>query len=168
MMKRTFTVTAITILGAILFVSFHSTEFNLDSAGGSAVNFRSNPTVNMIPEELAGVYRGIRQLYVINRSESANLSPDLKESSGHRELNFIIIETGIIWLAESELRDSTLQHFEGSYNVTGSSQNTIEIKADFRVWNKQGKTFFIRFDRDTGKAAARAEGEPEFELQHIR
>lgn len=168
MMKRTFIVTGITLAAAILFVSFHSSEFTFNSTQNTVITRKIDPVVNMLPDELAGVYRGIKPAYVINTSESANLSPDAKSGKGLKELNFIVIETGIIWLAESDRKDSTAQHYEGSYLVTGNTDNIIEIKASFWAWNKQGLIYFIRFDRNTGKAAARAEGEPEFILEYIQ
>jgi hypothetical protein len=166
--KRTFTITIITLLAGVIFVSFHYNEFGFNPMRSAEVKAKSTKAVKVLPEELVGVYKGVRPLYVINESESANLSPGRKKPVKKTELHFIVIETGIIWLAESDSQDSTFRHYEGSYMVTDNSESSVEIKADFRVWNKQGKTYSIRFDRSMGKVFARGEGEPEFELQYIQ
>lgn len=168
MMKRTFVFTGVTIAVAIFFVSFNQTEFSISGTRNSRVTHSADAQGKMIPEYLAGVYKGIKPDFLVNKSASANLSPDRKAVQGKKELHFILIETGIVWLSELNLRDSVLEHYEGSYQVTVNSGNTLEIKASFWLWNKTAQIYYIRFDRPSNRAWSRAEGEPEFELEYIK
>lgn len=167
MINRTFIVTGITLVTAVLFFSFFQTEFGFGSYQNVVTKKTINPVVTLLPENLAGVYKGTKPYYLINTSEQANLSPGARRTPGKKILNFIIIETGVIWLAEADSKDSTMEHYEGNYSVLGTSGSSIEIKANFWMWNKQTQSYYIKFDLTTGKAAAKAPGEPEFELIYI-
>lgn len=166
MMKRTFIITGITILTVLMFVSFHISDFSFTSSSDSVPVNNQNTAFKIIPENLAGVYKGVKPNFVINTSAGANLSPDRKNINAWKEINFILIETGVIWMSEKDPKDSSMSHYEGTYTIAKNSQDILELSARFVDWNKTSQSYILRFEKNSGKAAARQVGQPEFEIIH--
>lgn len=166
MMRRTFIITGITILTALMFVSFHISDFGFTPSSDTAQADSQNSSIKMIPENLAGVYKGIKPNFVINKAAEANLSPDRRNISAWKEVNFIIIENGVIWMSETDPKDSSVSHYEGTYTIAKNSQDILELSARFVDWNKTSQSYILRFQKNSGKAAAQQEGQPEFEIIH--